>query len=372
MLLWIIFAVLTVLAVLILAAPLARRRDGESAEAQLADMAVYKAQLSEIDRDLERGVLDKAEAESARIEVSRRLLAEEARGQGTAAATRTRGALTVLVLSVPVATIGFYLVLGSPDLPGQPIAERLAAQPEDQDLALLVTRVEQHLADNPQDGRGWEVLAPVYRRMGRFDDAARAYAAVIRLLGSTAERESDFGEMLVVAADGIVNADARAAFERSLTLDPRGTKPRYFLALAAEQDGDAKTAIARWTQLLASPEEPQARWRDSARERLVALGGTPPPPPETAPGPDEEQVAAAQDMSAEDRQAMIEGMVAGLAQRLGAEGGSVEEWLRLIRAYGVLNRPDDARAAIAQARAQYADDTAALGRIDAVAQQFDN
>ena len=281
-------------------------------------------------------------------------------------------AIAGMVLVIPAATIGLYVLLGSPGLPGQPIADRFAAQPEDQDLAVLVARVEQHLADNPEDGRGWDVVAPVYRRLGRFDDAVRAYRNVIRLLGPTAEREADLGEMLVAADDGIVNADARAAFERALVLDERAIKPRFFLALATEQDGDAQAAIARWRELLESPEEPQGRWRDHARERLVALGGDPPPVPEAVPGPDEDQVAAAQDMSAEDRQAMIESMVSGLAERLEAEGGSVEEWIRLIRAYAVLNRPDDAQAAIAGARAQYAGDTAALGRIDAIAAQFEN
>ena len=371
MLLWIVFAILTAAAVALVALPLARRQPaaGESASGPSPDLAVYKAQLGELDRDVERGVIAASEAEAARIEISRRLLAQEDRQAklavaGSPAAART--SLLAVVVAVPVLALAGYSLLGSPDEPGQPMAARMQRQSESQDMELLVARVEKHLAANPQDGRGWEVLAPVYRRMGRFDDSARAYAAAIRLLGTTPDREADYGEMLVAADDGLVNADARAAFERALKLDSTAVKPRFFLALALEQDGARDAAIAAWSDLLATPGEPDAPWRERVRQRLSALDAPLPP------GPTGEQVAAAGQMSSGDRQAMIETMVAGLAERLAAGGGSIDEWLRLIRAYGVMGKAGEARSAIASARAQFTGDDAALGRIDEAAAQIEN
>lgn len=371
MLLWIVFAILTAAAVALVALPLARRRPaaGQHDAAASPDLAVYKAQLGELDRDVERGVIAPSEAEAARIEISRRLLAEQDRQAALPAAgspASTRASLGGVVVAVPALALAGYLLLGSPQLPGQPMAERMQHQAETQDMELLVARVEKHLAANPEDGRGWDVLAPVYRRMGRFNDAARAYASAIRLLGETPERAADYGEMLVAADDGLVNADARSAFERALKLDSTAVKPRFFLALGLEQDGARDAAVAAWSDLLALPGEADAPWRERVREHLAALGAPLPP------GPTSEQVAAASQMSSGDRQAMIESMVAGLAERLANGGGSIDEWLRLIRAYGVLGKAEEARSAIATARAQFTGDNAALGRIDAAAAQIDN
>lgn len=373
LLLWIVFAVLCVIAVVIVAAPLARAPREKADEracapATSADLEVYKAQLRELDADVERGVIAAEEAGAARIEISRRLLAEQARLQGreTAARGNPKLALVAISTAVPVAAAVLYLVLGAPNLPGQPMAQRMAQQDESQDLQLLVARVEKHLADNAEDGRGWEVLAPVYRRLGRFEDAARAFANTIRLLGGTAERHADYGEMLVAAADGLVNEEAVAAFERAVELDSQAIKPRFFLAMSKEQDGDREGAIAAWKELLATPRDPDGPWRGRVRERLAALGAEPPA------GPTREQVAAAQEMSSAERAQMIEAMVAGLAERLQSGDGDVDDWVRLIRAYTVLGRDEDAAAAAARARENFAGNDAALGRIDQAAGQPEN
>ena len=107
---------------------------------------------------------------------------------------------------------------------------------------MLVAKVEEHLAAHPEDGRGWDVIAPVYLRLGRADDAARAFQNAIRLLGSTAERQTGLGEAILSAEGGIVTADARTAFEAAQRLDPAAPGPRFFLALAAEQEGEAAAA----------------------------------------------------------------------------------------------------------------------------------
>ncbi len=98
----------------------------------------------------------------------------------------------------------------------------------------MVAQVEAHLEQNPDDGRGWEVVAPVYMRMGCFNDAVRARANTVRLLGATADREADLGEAMAAAGNSIVTADAKASSERALKIDPDHLKAQYFVGLAAE------------------------------------------------------------------------------------------------------------------------------------------
>jgi cytochrome c-type biogenesis protein CcmH len=264
---------------------------------------------------------------------------------------------------VPAIALGTYLALGSPDLPGQPLSARIESPTQQQDVEIMIARVEEHLATDPEDGRGWEVLAPVYMRIGHFDDAVRAYANTIRLLGSSADRQADFGEAMVSARDGVVSEEARAAFERALKHDPQLPKARFFVALAAEQDNDTEAATRLWREFLAdSP--PNAPWRSTVEEHLAALGAP------SIPGPSTEDMAAAEDMSAEERGQMISGMVDRLAGRLAEDGKDLEGWLRLARAYVVLGEPDKARDALASARDNFPDDAAAAGRIDAAAKEL--
>lgn len=369
MLLWIIFAVLTGLAVLAVLAPLTRTRSS-SVTGHDSDVAVYKDQLREIDADLDRGVVDASEAEAARTEVSRRLLAADQAATAARGSARPlpRALTAAVIVLIPLVSLAAYLAFGSPGMPGQPLSARLEAPAQSQDIDVLVARVEEHLANDPQDGQGWEVVAPVYMRLGRFDEAARAYANAVRLLGSSADREANHGEALVAAGDGMVTSAARAAFDRALARQPRHPKSRFFVALAAEQDGDTQTAIAGLRDLLAdSPAD--APWRPSVEQRLAALGGKI-PPVAAAPGPSKDDIAAADAMSSDDRAEMIAGMVARLADRLAEDGRDLDGWLRLAQAYVVLGEPDKARGAIASARQNYPDDGDATARIDEAARSL--
>ncbi|WP_436640049.1 c-type cytochrome biogenesis protein CcmI [Microbaculum sp. FT89] len=379
MVLWVVFAVMTGVAILAVLAPLTRGRS-PARSGQDSDLAVYKDQLREIDADLARGVIDASEAGAARAEVGRRLLAADRAAQEArvSAAPVSRAVVTAVIVLVPAISLGTYLVLGSPNLPGQPLSARMERPPQEQDVEILIAKVEDHLADEPEDGRGWEVLAPVYMRLGRFDDSVNAYANALRLLGSTAEREADFGEALVTARDGVVSEEARAAFARALAHDPKMPRARYFVAIAAEQDGDTDMAKRLWRALLLdSPSG--APWRATVEQRLAALDGPAMPGPSAldpnalgsnSPGPSSEDIAAAQDMSAEDRGQMIAGMVERLAGRLAEDGKDLDGWLRLARAYVVLGEPDKARDALTSARDNFPDDAAAAGRIDDAARSL--
>lgn len=374
---WSVLALMTGAAVLAVLWPLARAR---SATAPVAgsDLAVYRDQLDEIARDRDAGLIGVAEAEAARLEVSRRLLAaaETERPDGTTAdaargaSWRRRAVAVIGLLGLPALALPLYLQLGSPQLPGQPQSARIAS-PDNKSIEELVARVEAHLESKPDDGRGWEVVAPIYMRMGRYDDAVRARRNAVRLNGSTAERESDLGEALAAAAQGIVTAEAKAAFERAVALDTKAVKARFYLGLAAEQDGRKKEAAQIWRDMV-DQAPPGAGWVGFVRQALVRVdpNAAPPAPPPAAaeapaaPGPTAADVSAAAQMSPEQRDAMILGMVARLAEKLKTDSTDVDGWLRLVRAYAVLGDRDKALAAAADARKALAGDADKLRQID--------
>jgi cytochrome c-type biogenesis protein CcmH len=178
-------------------------------------------------------------------------------------------------------------------------------------------------------------------------------------------RHADLGEALTAAANGIVTADARQAFEAALKLKPDDYRARYFIGLAAEQDGRPKDAADLWRKLLAGAPA-DASWTDLVRESLARVdpGAAVPAPAPGTPGPSAEDVAAASQLSPEQRTAMVRGMVERLAARLKQDGSDIEGWLRLVRAYMVLGDKDKARAALTDARRALAGEPDKLRRID--------
>lgn len=361
MVLWTLFAVMTAAAVLAVLWPLGRKPGAGGG----SDRLVYADQLQEIDRDRAAGLIGEAEAESARVEISRRLLAaadaEALVADAPAAQPRwhRRVAAIAAILIVPVVAVGLYLRLGSPDVPDQPAFARLNALPDRQSVASLVSQVEAHLAQNPNDGAGWEVLAPVYLRMGRFDDAVMAWRKAIALNGDSPVREANLGEALVAAANGVVTDESKAAFQKAVAGDPQEPKAGYYLGLADEQDGNRDAAAARWRALLASA-PPGAPWADFVRAALGGVNGQ----PAAIPGPKAGDMAAADAMTPTQRTEMVRGMVQRLADRLQTDGHDVEGWLRLVRAYVVLGDRDKAKDAATDAKHALSDRPEDVKRID--------
>jgi cytochrome c-type biogenesis protein CcmH len=365
MILWVIFAVMTAAAIFAALWPLGRgprRLRGGS------DVLVYKDQLQEIDRDRAAGLIGEAEAEAARLEVSRRLLSaadtdEPAAVEKTPAPAargwRRRAATIAVLVILPLGPPSLYLALGSPNLPGQPAFARDKAPHGGESIAMLVGQVEAHLAQAPNDGRGWELLAPVYMRLGRFDDAVEARRKALALNGETAERRADLGEALTDAANGVVTAEAKTEFDRAVVLDPHEAKARFFQGLAAKQDGNNDKAKAIWHSIIAEapPNAPYAEFVSRALARASGEAESPRAPGRsnaagpvaaTAPqaGPTAKDVAAAANMTEEERRDMIRGMVGRLADRLHQDGTDVDGWLRLVRAYVVLGEVDKAKGAV--------------------------
>jgi cytochrome c-type biogenesis protein CcmH len=371
MLLWIVMAVLTAAASLTVLIPLGRAPRVQPVAAGSA-RSIYRDQLDELSRDRERGLIGDAEAEAARIEISRRLLnSATADAAATQPASAYRLERLVAVIAVPLIAIGVYLYVGSPQLGDLPIASRAVEPSAEGSVDDLIAKVEAHLAANPEDGRGWEILSPIYMRLGRFDDAVRALGNAKRLLGSTAERESLYGEAVTRASGDVVTDEARAAFERALKFDPQEARSRFYLAYSLAQSGKKAEAIAAWNTLIASAPA-DAAWLGAARAELAKLQPTTTVPPQapTAPGPTEADVAAAAEQTPAERQAMIEGMVGGLAARLETEPADPQGWERLFRAYMVLGRHDEATAALARARAALADRPDLLTVVEAAARDI--
>ncbi len=379
--LWLVLAGMTGLAVLGALWPLAfGRRDGAEAA---SEVSFYKAQLGEIERDVERGQLPAKEAAGARAEAARRLIAASAAAPGKSgageSATPRRIAAALILVAVPLAAFALYADLGRPDLPDAPLAGRMANAKSAEGVEAALARLEAHLIASPDDAKGWAVIAPVYMHLGRFDAAATAFAEILRLDGESADRRAGYGEALVGAAGGVVTADARVAFDKALAEQPGLPAARFYLGLAAEQDGDKPKAIAIYQGLLA--ETPAgAPWAAALEARLAAVKGESAP---SAPAPaasNETPAAAAGESTAasnaapaaadDAQQAQIRGMVERLATRLAQSGGDAEQWGRLIRSYSVLREPDKARDALAAARKALAGDAAAGAGLDALAQQL--
>ncbi len=385
MLVWFVLAVLTAIVLFVLLRPLMVAR-GEARVAESFDAAIYRDQLNEIESDRARGLIGETEAEAARIEIARRLLAadEKARAAGRAQTTGSAAKAAILIVgaALPVLSLGLYLTYGSPRLPDQPLAARLQDPANEQNIEALVARVEARLRAHPDEGEGWEAIAPIYLRWGRYNEAVEAYARAVALLGPSAKRLSGQGQAIVLANDGLVTPQARQALEEALKRDETLIEPRILIAIAKEQDGQFKEAVEDWRTLLANAKDDEP-WRAMVEKRMQAaeahLAGTPPatePPAqaaagqEGATGPSGADIAAAEAMDPAQRQAMIEQMVQRLATRLDEGGGSITDWLRLVRAYTVLERRDDAVKALDRAKTKFSGDSQALEELDRLAAEL--
>jgi cytochrome c-type biogenesis protein CcmH len=365
--LWIIFAVLTAVVILVLMSPYKSRPATAGAARSAFDLAVYRDQLAELDRDAESGLIGKAEADAARNEISRRILAAETAAAKEMAQDRPIPVWLSFgtILAVPAVALGVYLVVGRPELPAQPLEARLERAVENQDMVAMVRSVERHLEANPDDAKGWSVLAPIYSRMGRYVDSANAYRQIMRIEGPSPGLLTDLGETLVVAKQGIVEADAVQLFEAAVKADPKQMKARFFLAMAKNQEGKTQDAIAMWQAML-DEGAADAPWRDAVKQQMAEAGAPGSVLPSLPKGPalTEEQMQAGQQMSSGDRTAMIRGMVEGLDKRLAEDGSDLDGWLRLIRARMVLGEKDKAADALNRASAAFKDDARATQALD--------
>jgi cytochrome c-type biogenesis protein CcmH len=361
---WFAIIPLIAFAVIYVLWPLIQGGEGQNKLAHA--VAFYEARKAELLRQRDAGEISDAECEGAIAEQARNLLvlgrSEKAgkSGDGARAIRRRKLAALAMLIGFPALSLGLYMKIGAPGAPDLPLASREMA-PQNFDLVTALQKIEAHLARNPNDGRGFEVVAPVYLKAGRYQDAAHAYRRVVELLGETPERLADLGESLVADQNGMVSADARQAFERAAVLQSDFAKARFYLALAREQDGDAVGALTELRRIVAALPEGPARMRVMAEiERFQKEGKGEPSGPGSATG---KTIAG---LPEADRDAAIRGMVDALDARLAASGGTLDEWRRLIQARLVLNQRDQAEATLAKARTALANDATAIAELDAL------
>lgn len=373
-------------------------RDGAATAAY--DLQVYRDQLKEVDRDLARGTIGTDEAGRLRTEVARRVLEADRALKGAAAdASAPRWAGWLAAAGIAAAGIGalvMYADIGAPGYPDMPIAERYAAAKTDRDtrphqaaleaktpapddkgvdpqfldlMAKLRTAVQQH----PDDLRGQQLLAENEAKLAHYPAAWRAQAEVIRLKGDKASAQdyATQAALMILATRGEVAPEADTPLLKALQLDPKNGTARYYMGLMFLQTGRPDLTFQLWAPLL-SDSPADAPWMAPIRaqiEQVAELAGVTnfSLPDAGAPGPGAADLQAAAGMTPEARQQMIRGMVEQLAGRLDTQGGSADEWARLIRAYGVLGEEARQKAALAKAEAAFANAPADLAKVQAAA-----
>lgn len=376
---WLFWAVAAALAALVASVLIAAmRRSSDKDTGSAADLGVYRDQLAEVERDLQRGTIGPDEAARLRAEIGKRVLdADRARH---AAATRpaaavSKSVLVALILAITLpGALAAYWVLGAPGYPDMALEARLA----DLDARIAGRRSQEaelqgigRVRDAALDDRLAAELAGISdpetlrRRFrtafeaGQRQEAVRVQERLLAVLGdaATSADHANLALALVAEADGYVSPEAEAALRRSLQADMSNELARYLVGEMFVQGGRFDRAFQFWRPL-AEGGNPAAPWTASIRERIgtvAELAGLryAPPAAASAPGPSSADMAAAGEMSPEDRQAMIEGMVARLSDRLATEGGSVEDWNRLIRSLTVLERLPEAQKIYDEAKAKF-------------------
>jgi cytochrome c-type biogenesis protein CcmH len=359
------------------------------------DLAVYRDQLSEIDRDIDRGVLSTEQANAARIEVQRRILAADQRITQSSAASMTdratkpvRTIAAALVVLFIAGGFGLYLDLGTPTMPDRPIASRTdeinamrqaeSASAERRDiLDRAVSDLSQRLLENPNDLKAWELLGASLMALGRPEEAQTAYLEAVKLSGRDGDYLAMYAESLVRSNNGQINAIARGVLREAETTQSTDPRIQYYLGLADAQDGNVGTAVDRWIAL-ANSAPADAGWlpmvvgriNDAALAQGIDIEGRLDLQQNMARGPSQADVEAAQQMTPEERQEMIASMVSGLAERLDAEPNDPDGWARLIQAYMVLGQSDDAQDAYQKAGEVFADQPDLVARFDSLARDI--
>lgn len=350
---WIIAGILTLGAAVVLAAPLFDTRKFKSEDAFALE--VYRDQLAELTRDEQRGLLTPEQARAAQIEIERRILALDEGKKFLPARPPSHHLTLAMAVILPLAGFGLYLMLGSPHLPSQSAMDRLAADrtrtsPE-------ITALEAKVEQSPSDAQSWIDLGRAYVDADRAKDAKDAFAKAMALGRKEPDLLRQFAHAAILAEGGRVTTDAQSALQRALAADPGDPTSRFFLALAKAQNDDLEGALADWLTL-EQQLPPQAPLRQLLAENIDKaarqLGKDPAKLPGRAggsapAGPNADDMAAAAQMSPEQRQAFIESMVERLAAKMKEAPEDIEGWIRLANAYGVLDKREEARAAWAEA-----------------------
>jgi len=387
----IIAAALAAMTIFAVVAPLWRAR--EDTGAVDTDIDIYREQLSEVDRDLARGVLDQTEAERTRIEISRRLLAadDSARKAAREAPPLLSKVMAIVTAAALIGAAGWlYVDLGAPGYGDVSRAERIAAgeqrraarpaqieteaavmvpdtlAPFDDATRELIQTRRRTVFEQPRNADVWAVLSQTEAAIGQFPRATRAQESLIHALGADAgiEDYERLADLMVASTQGYVSPEAEVVALALLQENPDNIAGLYYLGLMYAQNDRPDRAFNLWRRVIDEGRPGTLHWDFAAGQiEAVALQlGTDYVLPERR-GPSAADLEAARDMPAEDRRMMIEGMVAQLSDRLANEGGPPQDWARLVSSLVILGEQDNARAILAEAELVFGGDVQAVTMI---------
>lgn len=378
---------------------------GASAVASTAeyDLGLYRDQLRELDRDIARGVITEEDAARARTEISRRVLEADRLVQAETTSRQGRALPVALGLLVTLGVAVFvYSTIGAPGYPDLPLAERVAqieaeraARPSQAEIEAQVpalpqpnlspddeavlTALRTQMAETPNDIEGGRLLVRSEANLRNYPAAKLAQAQLVAALGDavTARDLVDLARLHILAAGGYVSPEAEAILLRAFASDPDQLDAQFLLGAMYNSQGRPDLTFPLWMTVLQSspPDAPLVGIILQEIEIVAFFAGQrldpallPAPQPgavsEPERGPSPSQIEAAEDMSAEDRMMMIQDMVARLNERLATEGGTEDDWARLITAYGVLGQFETAERIMAEAREVFAGSARAMVLFD--------
>lgn len=382
-LLWAIMTCLAVVVAIALTIPLVRRHEARIGETSLT---LLQAQLEDVSRQEAAGELTTEAAHDLRLEIKRRILAEDTTEEHVRPLPAKLKVIAAfgIVSAVGAIAVAFYIFLGAPgvaDITASNLTPA-AAPAADQshpagDLEPLIVELEEKMQspENSGDPEGWRLLGWAYSQTGRFTDSAEAYGKARAINPKEAEYSSAMGEALLLAAEGQITPAAKAAFSDALALDPDDMRARYFLAVAKDQSGDTKAAVEDWIAIINdspadAPWVPQVRQVLNQRAADIGVDVSKRLHPQPAGQPSADQVQAISQLPPEQQSAMIRGMVDNLAAKLADDPNDAEGWMRLMQARTVLEDSAGAKSAYANARKAFAGDEKTLSRFSRQAQEL--
>ncbi|HEU4969557.1 tetratricopeptide repeat protein [Sphingomonas sp.] len=286
-----------------------------------------------------------------------------------------------LFAAAAIAIVAVGVAVSRNRAPAPAPAAAASANPQP-DVDTMISSLEAKLKADPNNPEGWRMLGWSFFETGKFAEAAMAYQKAAQLAPNNAEYWSSLGEALVLAGSGEkIPDDASAAFKKALAIDPKDPRARYFTGVEQDMAGKHVQAIDTWFALLKdSPAD--APWQADVRKtieqvadkekidvkaRLAALKPLAPAAPtgpaaalNGIPGPTREQMAAASQLPSGQQEAMVRGMVDGLAAKLKADPKQPDRWMMLIRSRMMLGQGREAAQALQQAIAANPDSRADL------------
>jgi cytochrome c-type biogenesis protein CcmH len=354
-----IAALLTLLVLAWMVRPLLRPAPQAGVSSVRLNTDIYRDQLQTLERDLARSAISPVDYEATRDELQLRLLDDTDESVPAPQARRTtfwtaRRTAVALALLFPLGAGGLYWWLGTPQA-----IDPVSAQKAEQDkISEMVDRLAARLKANPDNPKGWAMLARSYKVMGRLQEAEDAYAKAGKLIETDPDLLADYADLMAARAGGNLAGQPLVLVNKALALNPLHPMSLMLAGTAAYRDGNFAAAISYWENLLSvlEPGSPDAQQVETDIAEARAKAGMPPSAKATSSPSATEAGADASKLPAVDPAAAgamtperINQMVERLATRLKTNPDDLAGWARLARAYKVQGRLAEAEQAYGKA-----------------------